>query len=60
MKLLIAIFAAATLLSVPTARADEASKNAKAEEMMKVMNFDQMMDQVFDQMKPVMMAQLER
>ena len=39
MRLLLAVFSAALLLWTP-ARADEAAKNAKIEELMKVSNVD--------------------
>lgn len=50
MRLLFAVFSAAVLLWTP-ARADDATRKAKAEELLKVSNADQMMKQVFDQMR---------
>ena len=55
MRLLLAVFSAALLLSAP-ARADEATKNAKIEELMKVPNVDLMMGQIMSQMKGQMKA----
>jgi len=59
MKLLCAVFAAATLLWTP-ARADEASKNAKIEEMMKLTNTDRMIQQTFDQVKAMASTQFNQ
>lgn len=48
------------LLSMPAAFADEASKNAKIEELLQVMHSDQTMSQVFDQMKAMQLAELSK
>ncbi|HEY1207044.1 MAG: DUF2059 domain-containing protein [Bryobacteraceae bacterium] len=59
MRLLCAVFSAALLLSIP-ARADDATKKAKIEELMKASNVDQVMKQVFDQMRGVASAQFNK
>jgi uncharacterized protein len=43
---------------VPAAFADEATKNAKIEELLKLTNADRMVSQMFDQMKSIEMNQL--
>ena len=43
---------------VPAAFADEATKNAKIEELLKLTNADRMVSQMFDQMKSIEMTQL--
>jgi len=57
MKLLFAVCCTAALLWTP-ARADEATKNAKVEELLKLSKADQMMTQIADQMKAMSAAQL--
>lgn len=56
MRLLVAVFCGTVLLWAP-ARADEASKNAKIEELLKLSNVDRMMSQMTDQMKAMTSAQ---
>jgi len=56
MRLLVAVFCGTVLLWTP-ARADEASKNAKIEELLKLSNVDRMMSQMTDQMKAMTSAQ---
>jgi hypothetical protein len=57
----IALVASIILFGRPTsALADEASKNAKIEEMMQLTHADQMVQQMFDRMKSIQLAQLNK
>ena len=56
MRFLLAVFCG-TVLLCPPARADEASKNAKVEELLKASNVDRMMEQMTDQMKAMTASQ---
>jgi uncharacterized protein len=49
-----------TLLLATTARADDASKAAKIEEMLKLTHVDQLMEQMMAQMQPMMEAQFKK
>jgi uncharacterized protein len=60
MKRLVAIVFACSLLCAPAAVADEASKNAKIEELLKLTNGEKMMGQVFDQIKSLELAQMNK
>src|ERR1700722_2527860 len=60
-KFIAMVLAGTTLFWTPqAAHADEASKNAKIEEMMHLTQADRMMTQVLDQMKGVMMNQVSK
>ncbi len=59
MRLLFSIFSAALLLWTP-ARADDATRIAKIQELMRVSDTDQMMKQVLDQVKAMASSQLNR
>lgn len=50
----------AVLICVPAAFADEASKNTKIEELLKLTNGEKLMTQMFDQLKTAEMAQLSK
>jgi hypothetical protein len=60
MKRSVAVVFASLLLCAPAALADEASKNAKIEEMLRMTNASQMIGQVFEQMKAMEAAQLSK
>lgn len=48
------------LLSTPSVFADDASKNAKIEELLQLMHADQTTKQMFDQMKAMELAELSK
>jgi uncharacterized protein len=48
------------LISAAPARADEAAKSAKIEEMLKLTHVDQLMDQIMAQMQPMMDEQMKK
>jgi uncharacterized protein len=60
MKHLVTVTVASLLLCAPAAFADQASKNAKIEEMLALTNASQMINQVFEQMKAMETAQLSK
>ena len=60
MKTLLAFAAAASLCAPCLVLADEVSKNAKIEEMMRISQTDKVMKQVLDQMKSTVMSQVSK
>lgn len=61
MKLIAFVFTAALLLNSPApARADESSKNAKIDEMMRLTHADRMITQMFEQMKNAVKSQMPK
>jgi hypothetical protein len=59
MKHLPLLLCAALFVAIP-ARADDASKAAKIEELLKLTHADQLVDQTMAQLKPMMQAQMSR
>lgn len=51
---------ASVLLCAPALLADEASKNAKIDELMKLTNGEKLVNQMFDQIKSVELAQISK
>jgi uncharacterized protein len=60
MKKLVVVLLACAIFGGPTAFADEATKSAKIEEMLKLTNANQMLNQMFGQMKGMVHAQMSK
>ena len=60
MKKSVVVLFTCILLSASATFADEASKNAKIEEMLKLTNGEKMIGQLFDQMKAMTTAQMDK
>jgi uncharacterized protein len=60
MRRFVAVVFVSVMFCAPAVFADEASKNAKIEEMLALTNASQMINQVFEQMKAMEAAQLSK